>query len=58
MTDEEIPDELYGWWRITETSQWVDDGIDIIGTPLISITGNDDRSRNKAKLCDIRQLVF
>ena len=26
MTD--IPSEYHGWWRITETSAWVNDGID------------------------------
>jgi len=28
----EIPTEYRGWWRIVETSQWVNDDIDICGT--------------------------
>jgi hypothetical protein len=42
---EPIPSEYRGWWRITETSQWVDDGLDIIGTALLSLTGHGDRLR-------------
>ncbi len=45
MTDREIPDEYYGWWRIIETSLWANDGIDVIGMALISLTGYDDRLR-------------
>ena len=45
MTNNEIPQEYYGWWRIIETSQWVNDDIDIIGTAMISLTGYDDRLR-------------
>jgi hypothetical protein len=41
----EIPSQYRGWWRITETSQWVNDGLDILGTALISITGHGDRLR-------------
>ncbi len=41
----EVPEELYGWWRITETSQWVDDFLDDLGPALISFTGSDDRLR-------------
>lgn len=42
---ESIPSEFRGWWRIVETSQWVDDGLDILGTSLLSLTGYDDRLR-------------
>ncbi len=45
MADKDIPQEYYGWWRIIETSQWVNDDIDIIGTALISLTGHGDRLR-------------
>ncbi len=45
MKEEPIPPEYYGWWRITETSQWVDDQLDILGTALISLTGQNDRLR-------------
>jgi hypothetical protein len=40
-----IPSEYQGWWRIIETSQWVNDDLDILGTALISLTGYDDRLR-------------
>jgi hypothetical protein len=42
---ESIPSEYRGWWRITETSQWVDDGLDILGPALLSLTGHADRLR-------------
>ena len=45
MTDVDIPPEYYGWWRIIKTSQWDNDGIDIMGTALISLTGYDDMLR-------------
>lgn len=45
MAIDEVPEDLYGWWRITETSQWVNDGLDILGPALISITGHGDRLR-------------
>jgi hypothetical protein len=45
MTSESIPSEYRGWWRIIETSQWVDDGLDDLGTALISLTGHGDRLR-------------
>ena len=45
MDDEYIPPEYYGWWRIVETSQWVDDNLDMLGRALISLTGHDDRLR-------------
>lgn len=41
----EIPDQYYGWWRIIETSQWVDDRLDILGPALLSLTGDNDRLR-------------
>lgn len=44
MTDRMIPSEYRGWWRITETSTWVDDGLDILGTALLSI-GNPHGDR-------------
>jgi hypothetical protein len=46
MGDGAIPSEYRGWWRIVETSQWVDDGLDDLGTVLLSIgTGRGDRLR-------------
>ena len=41
----EIPAEYEGWWRITQTSQWEDDDLDILGTALLSLTGETDRLR-------------
>jgi hypothetical protein len=45
MENDELHPDLYGWWRITETSQWVDDGLDVLGPALLSITGEADRLR-------------
>lgn len=44
-THDSIPSEYRGWWRITETSQWVIDGLDILGRALLSLTGYGDRLR-------------
>jgi hypothetical protein len=43
--NEPIPSEYKGWWRIVETSQWVDDALDSLGPALLSITGHGDRLR-------------
>lgn len=43
--EREIPSECYGWWRIVDTSQWVNDGLDDLGPALISLTGAADRLR-------------
>lgn len=43
--NEPIPSEYEGWWRIVETSQWVDDGLDTLGPALLSLTGRGDRLR-------------
>ncbi|MFN3201096.1 MAG: hypothetical protein ACE366_22035 [Bradymonadia bacterium] len=40
-----IPDGLRGWWRIVETSAWVDDDLDLLGPALISFTGAEDQLR-------------
>jgi len=53
MTDKDIPQEYYGWWRIIETSQWHSDHIDTIGTALISLTGYDDQLRMFALLAHV-----
>jgi len=45
VAESEIPPEYRGWWRILETSQWVNDDIDICGTALLSLTGHGDRLR-------------
>ena len=41
----DISGPIYGWWRIVETSQWVDDFLDDLGPALMSITGHADRLR-------------
>ncbi len=41
----EIPSEYRGWWRIIDTSQWVNDGLDILGPAVLSLTGRADRLR-------------
>ena len=41
--NEPIPSEYEGWWRITDTSQWVNDGLDDLGPAVISLTGGADR---------------
>ena len=43
--NEPIPSEYEGWWRITETSEWADDGLDVLGPALLSLTGDADRLR-------------
>ena len=40
-----IPSEYGGWWRIIDTSQWVNDGLDLLGPAMFSLTGHDDRLR-------------
>jgi len=40
-----IPAEYRGWWRIVETGTWVNDGLDILGPALLSLTGHGDRLR-------------
>jgi len=47
---EPIPSEYRGWWRIVETSQWVNDGLDLLGPALLSLTGYADRLRMHALL--------
>jgi hypothetical protein len=42
---EELRADLYGWWRITETSQWANKYLDTLGPATISITGYADRLR-------------
>ena len=45
MAEETIAADYRGWWRITETSQWVNDDLDVLGPALISLTGYADRLR-------------
>jgi len=45
-----IPSEYRGWWRIVDTSQWVNDDLDLLGLALVSLTGTADRLRMHALL--------
>jgi len=53
MTGVEMSDDLHGWWRILETSQWVNDGLDDLGPAMLSITGYDDRLRMHCLLAHV-----
>lgn len=54
MSDTAIREELRGWWRIVETGTWVDDGLDILGPALLSLTGRDDRLRMHCLLAQVK----
>ena len=45
MPPARIPPEYVGWWRIVDTGTWVNDGLDDLGTALLSLTGFADRLR-------------
>jgi hypothetical protein len=49
----EIPDPYRGWWRITETSRWMHNGLDTLGPALLSLTGDADRLRMHCLLADL-----
>lgn len=49
----ELPREIAGWWRITETSQWMSDDLDILGPALLSLTGDEDRLRMHCLLAHV-----
>lgn len=51
---EPIPSEYRGWWRIVDTSQWVNDDLDLLGSALISLTGTADRLRMHALLAYVK----
>jgi hypothetical protein len=51
--NEPIPSEYRGWWRIIDTSQWVNDGLDMLGPAIISLTGHADRLRMHCLLADV-----
>ena len=52
MTDP-IPPEYQGWWRIVDTSQWMNEGLDDLGAPVFSITGAHDRMRMHCLIADV-----
>lgn len=43
--EEEVPPEYAGWWRIIHTSRWGSRDLDLPGTAVLSLTGEDDRLR-------------
>ncbi len=45
LMSHELHPELYGWWRILETSQWVNQDLDALGPAMLSITGRGDQLR-------------
>ncbi len=49
----DIPPEYSGWWRIVETGTWVNDGLDILGPALLSLTGSGDRLRMHCLLAHV-----
>ncbi|HEX7478891.1 MAG TPA: hypothetical protein VF331_13880 [Polyangiales bacterium] len=46
----QVPTQLHGWWRITETQVWAIEHLDLLGPAMISFTGHDDRLRMLAIL--------
>ncbi len=48
-----IPSEYQGWWRIIDTSQWVNDGLDILGPAVFSLTGSHGRLRMHCLIADV-----
>jgi hypothetical protein len=45
MASNNLHADLHGWWRITDTSQWVNKRLDALGPAMISLTGYADRLR-------------
>ena len=54
MPAHELHPDLHGWWRITETSQWVNDYLDDLGPAMSSITGRGDRLRMLCLLAHVK----
>jgi hypothetical protein len=53
MTSNDLHPDLYGWWRITEASQWANKSLDTLGPAMISITGHADRIRMHCLLAHV-----
>ncbi|MGB2629090.1 MAG: hypothetical protein WAK20_20055 [Candidatus Acidiferrum sp.] len=53
MPSDIIPPEYACWWRIIGTGTWANDGLDILGPALISLTGHGDRLRMHCLLAHI-----
>ena len=54
MASNDLHSDLHGWWRIVETSQWVNEYLDDLGPALISITGHGDRLRMHCLLAYVK----
>lgn len=50
----EIPSEYRGWWRIVDTTHWMNDGLDLLGPALLSLTGYADRLRMHCLLAYVK----
>ena len=48
-----IPDEYIGWWRITSTSQWLDEELDVLGPAMFSIDEDGGQWRMLALLAEV-----
>src|SRR3989304_5127172 len=48
-----IPPEYRGWGGSGDTGTWVNDGLDILGPALLSLTGRADRLRMHCLLADV-----
>jgi hypothetical protein len=51
---DELQADLYGWWRITETSRWTNDYLDSLGPAMLSLTGYGDRLRMHCLLAYVK----
>jgi len=48
-----VPPEYRGWWRIVHTGTWANDGLDVLGPALLSLTGRGDRLRMHCLLAHV-----
>ena len=53
MAKSDLNPELRGWWRIVDTSQWVNEHLEDLGPAVISITGYADRLRMHCLLANV-----
>ena len=53
MSSNDIHADLFGWWRIVETSRWSNKRLDVLGPAMISITGYADRLRMHCLLASV-----
>lgn len=53
MSSNDIHADLFGWWRIVETSRWLNKRLDVLGPAMISITGYADRLRMHCLLASV-----